>query len=73
MLTTGGHVKKVLWASYGDSKDSWFFVFQLRNDEVLIRLGKDSPRGVHDLIRHMNKEVIPYTRVHFGSEGSFVV
>jgi methylenetetrahydrofolate dehydrogenase (NADP+)/methenyltetrahydrofolate cyclohydrolase/formyltetrahydrofolate synthetase len=69
------NIKKVLWASFGDTPDSWFFAFELKNGLVSIRLGDGVPRALHDYVDHLStsNHILRYLRVQLGHNGSYVL
>lgn len=70
----GHDIKRVIWASFGDVEDSWFFAYEYKNGKVAIRLGPQVPRLLFDWIDRINgtsKELLGHVRVHLGDNGSF--
>ncbi|KAF2832349.1 FTHFS-domain-containing protein [Ophiobolus disseminans] len=71
----GCDIKRVLWASFGDYPESWFFSYQFKSDHVAIRLGPQAPRTLFEYIEQISgssKELLGLLRVQLGKKGSFV-
>jgi len=72
----GCAINRVIWASFGDNPDSWFFAYQSKGGQIAVRLGPGAPRPLFDYIEHISstsKELLGPIRVQLGSDGSFIV
>ncbi|KAH8723434.1 hypothetical protein GQ44DRAFT_313788 [Phaeosphaeriaceae sp. PMI808] len=67
--------KKVIWASFGDLPESWFFSYELRNGKTVSLLGIDVPRVVYECIDDIRKLGTSPEALHvqLGSGGSFLI
>ncbi|KAH7082588.1 hypothetical protein BKA63DRAFT_134863 [Paraphoma chrysanthemicola] len=72
----GCDILKVLWASFGDNADSWFIVYQFKNNAIRCRLGDGAPKALHDYIDRISnssKRLLGTLRAQLGQGNSFVV
>jgi hypothetical protein len=69
------NVKKILWAAIGDIPESWFYAFELKNGEVILRLGEGAPEAMLGWFDQTTKSAsqLKTLRVQFGNGGSFVM
>jgi methylenetetrahydrofolate dehydrogenase (NADP+)/methenyltetrahydrofolate cyclohydrolase/formyltetrahydrofolate synthetase len=69
------NMKKVLWASFGDTPESWFFSFELKNGLVSVRLGDGAPYALHDYIDNIStsNHLLGSLRVQLGNNASYVL
>jgi methylenetetrahydrofolate dehydrogenase (NADP+)/methenyltetrahydrofolate cyclohydrolase/formyltetrahydrofolate synthetase len=68
--------EKVLWASYGDAPNSWFFSYRVQGGQTVVRLGDGLPSALRDYINRIkesSKDLFSMVRVQLGAHGSFVV
>jgi methylenetetrahydrofolate dehydrogenase (NADP+)/methenyltetrahydrofolate cyclohydrolase/formyltetrahydrofolate synthetase len=67
-------VKKILWVAIGDTPESWFYAFELKNGAVALRLGEGAPEALQEWVDQISKSsnLLKSLRVQLGNDGSFV-
>jgi methylenetetrahydrofolate dehydrogenase (NADP+)/methenyltetrahydrofolate cyclohydrolase/formyltetrahydrofolate synthetase len=72
---SGCDIKRILWASFGEKPESWFFAYEFDNGAISLRLGEDAPDALHNYIDRIStsKLLLRSLRVQLGQDGSFVV
>ncbi|KAF1848906.1 uncharacterized protein K460DRAFT_304513 [Cucurbitaria berberidis CBS 394.84] len=72
---SAGHIKKIVWASYGSDAESWFFAFETTDGANAFQIGHNTPIALRQFILLLSESehLLASLRVQLGDKESFVV